>query len=252
VDNSKEICDASALFPHVIEYNLKMQKLLGYPVPRPLHPLTCTLDHTSELGKKISEVMHHAALDFELALISELDLKAIDGSLVEFGVFRGHRLKKWLDYLDTRDVPKRFVFGFDSFEGLPSPSERDYPGWVKGQFDDTSLDIVAKNLKISNRPHLKLVKGWLKETLNQTMCDRVGKIAFAMIDVDLYEPTVESLNFISSLIVDQGIIGFDDWAYSTEKSESAAFFQWSEKNPTMKFEFVASFAWRIYFKVHKK
>ncbi len=242
--------EASLLYPQVIDYNLKMRELLGVSTPRPNYDLSCTLDYTSELGKKVSRFLAQAAFDFEAHLISELNTNRINGSLLEFGVYKGNRLQRWLELLEKLDYPIRQVFGFDSFEGLPAPTSRDYPGWEEGQFGDASFEIVSSRLQSSERENLHLIKGWLKNTLTDSMKTRVGNVAFAMIDVDLYEPAQEALSFITGLVVDHGIIAFDDWAFSTEKGESAALFEWIEQHSNIRLEFLASFSWRVYFRVH--
>lgn len=251
MEPQKLINDSSFLWDHVIDYNLQMLQVLGSSAPRPNYDLSCTLNFTSSFGKRVSRYLHSAALDFEISLIEDLDANDVTGCLVEFGVYKGRRLNKWLNYLDSFSRLQRNVFGFDSFEGLPSPTDRDYPGWEVGQFGDISLESLSSRLKAAERGYLQLIPGWVEDTLTNDVAVKLSRVAFAMFDMDLFEPTRYALDFIGPLLVDNSILGFDDWAYSTEKSESAALFEWSKANPDLKLEFIAAFAWRVYFRVKR-
>ena len=78
--------------------------------------------------------------------------------------------------------------GFDSFDGLSSPSEKDGGHWVAGDLK-TSLEDAQENL---NEFDAKLYQGWIPEKFPE-VADKT--FSFVHIDVDLYEPAKDSLEF---------------------------------------------------------
>ncbi len=182
-------------------------------------------------------------------LLDGLDSASIEGALVEFGVAQGGWLSPMLDHME-RTGRKRSVFGFDSFEGLSEPnSTYDYPFWYKGEFA-FSLEAAAAYLKASERPHLQLVKGWVNDTLKQPVATSISKIAFAKIDVDIYEPSVDCLEYLRDKLVDGAILFFDDWCYDVNIGETKAFYDWCQTVPQYRFEFIGFINWRLFLRVH--
>jgi hypothetical protein len=60
----------------------------------------------------------------------------------------------------------------------------------------------------------------------------IGKIAICNVDVDIYEPTVSSLEFLSKCEWSEVFIRFDDWHGGIEEydpHERQAFKEWIEK-----------------------
>ncbi len=77
-----------------------------------------------------------------------LNLAKNDGLFLEFGVYKGRTLNFISSKFD------HFVYGFDSFEGLP---EHWKDGMEKGAFKVKKLPKVRKNVK--------LINGWFDDTL---------------------------------------------------------------------------------------
>ena len=65
----------------------------------------------------------------------------IAGDLLEFGVSVGNSLDQLVCYCKDLNLDIR-LFGFDSFEGLPAPSDCDPDFWHEGQFA-ASYDAVS-------------------------------------------------------------------------------------------------------------
>jgi hypothetical protein len=60
----------------------------------------------------------------------------------------------------------------------------------------------------------------------------IGKIAICNVDVDIYEPTVSSLEFLSKCEWSEVFIRFDDWHGGEpdyDQHERLAFSEWIEK-----------------------
>jgi O-methyltransferase len=98
---------------------------------------------------------------------------------------------------------------FDSFAGLSKPRDIDGRHWK--QYDlACGLDVVRKNLtgfrSIAYHP------GWIPERFFE-VSDR--SFSYVHIDVDLYEPTRDSMRFFYERMTPGGVILCDDYGFST-------------------------------------
>jgi hypothetical protein len=121
---------------------------------------------------------------------------AVDGLVLEFGVFSGRTINHIAELL-----PGKKVYGFDSFQGLP---EKWRDGFEKGAFSRRDVPSVRENIE--------LVVGWFDRTL-PTFCDlhRDKKAALLHIDCVLYSATQIILQNLRSHIVPGTIIVFDEY-----------------------------------------
>ena len=102
-------------------------------------------------------------------------------------------------------MPERTHFIFDSFEGTSEPSAEDGRYWSEGDLS-AGLDTVRDNL--SEFDNVSFHKGWIPERFPDVE-DR--RFSFLHIDVDLYEPTRDSVAFFYPRMSDGGIILCDDY-----------------------------------------
>ncbi|MBL4590407.1 MAG: class I SAM-dependent methyltransferase [Phycisphaerales bacterium] len=106
-------------------------------------------------------------------------------------------------------------FGFDSFEGLSEPTKIDMPTteeaylWAKG---DLAVDEHHVRALLEPCRTAQLLKGWIPERF-----DEVGdaQFSFVHVDVDLYEPTLASIEFFYPRLVPGGILLCDDYGAET-------------------------------------
>lgn len=146
-------------------------------------------------------------------LAHEIDRMQIPGAIVECGVWRGgcSATMAWVAQQTTSD---RHVWLFDSFEGLPSPTE------VDGAFaydhignyaalEQAAREVLFDRLKL-NPAQIHLVKGWFQDTIPQTKVD-IGPIALLRLDGDLYESTKVCLENLYDQISPGGFIIIDDY-----------------------------------------
>ena len=249
--NFNAIAYEAQLWPHVQKYNRDVAAILGHACAAPTYFLHTSWALGSKYGDlhngKLAEIFVNAEQDF----IEDLHRQNVEGSIVEFGVFEGYMLGKLLERAESIGGNRMF-YGFDSFEGLSEPSkENDYDSWEKGQFA-AGYDLVARNLKLSERPHLKLIKGWVEDSLKSPEAQSIKSIAYARIDVDIYDPTWECLEYISTRLANGAILAFDDWAYTSEKGESKAFIEWVPTVPHLRFEWIGQCSSRFYLKVYHR
>ena len=99
-------------------------------------------------------------------------------------------------------------FAFDAFEGLPEPVEADRAEsgqwWSAGDLK-TDRDRVERLLKPF--PHARIEVGWIPERFPEVE-DRQFRLVH--IDVDLFEPTSNSIEFFFPRLVPGGVLLLDD------------------------------------------
>ena len=83
---------------------------------------------------------------------------------------------------------------------------------------------------------VKIIEGFYKNTLNKELQKRlkIKKAGVIYIDCDLYQSTVEVLDFIIPYIDNGTMIIFDDWYLyegRDDQGQRKAFNDWLKKNP---------------------
>lgn len=146
----------------------------------------------------------------------------IEGDLIECGVGAGSQLAMMKKWTIDKKSPK-YIFGYDSFEGIPYASDMDdsQPGigaidqTKKGQLVTTGISSHSiENVKFNfsawgvNLIGLNLVKGWFQDTMPKTNHD---KISLLRLDGDLYESTKVCMKYLYDKVSKGGIIILDDW-----------------------------------------
>ena len=139
-------------------------------------------------------------------------VRNIPGDLAECGVYKGassHLIMK------ANQGANKYLHIFDSFEGLSVPDKEDTPikdrtfRWEKNDLS-VSEDLVRKNLKQFSKVHY--YQGWIPDRFSDVQ-DK--KFSFVHIDVDLYQPTLDSLEFFYNRMNRGGLIVCDDYGYET-------------------------------------
>ena len=144
----------------------------------------------------------------------------IDGDICEFRVAQGTTSKLIAHFIKNTN---KKLFLFDSFQGLPKPTEKD-------QLKDDIFNLgnmekyqgkmshaenkVINELKSINFSNDKLIinKGFFNEESKIHM--RLPKaVSFAFLDFDFYQPTLDGLNFLNKVLNVGGIIIVDDYDF---------------------------------------
>ena len=152
----------------------------------------------------------------------------IEGDIAECGVYKG--AGSYLMLHANKDKGKTLHI-FDSFEGLSDPEEVDAPkrdrafSWKK---NDLSVpeEQVRKNLQeFSN---IKYYKGWIPDRFSEVS---EKKFSLVHIDVDLYQPTLESVKFFYDRMSVGGLIICDDYGFETCPGARKAMDEFVENKP---------------------
>lgn len=151
----------------------------------------------------------------------------VPGDLVECGVWRGGTMMAAARTLLELNAAPRHLFLFDTFEGMPKPSELDVDikGRAAGRFfhrartnEDASdycratLDEVraAMNSTHYDPAHVHLVKGKVEETIP---ANSPNSIALLRLDTDWYESTKHELVHLFPRLSIGGILIIDDYGH---------------------------------------
>ena len=153
-------------------------------------------------------------------------------SVAEFGVANGRGLRRMAslaERLSAQSGVKITVFGFDSAEGLPPPTDyRDHPElFSAGDYPMQDFDQLQSEL--AGRANLIIGDIREIESFDQIITDS-GPLGFASIDVDIYSSAKSSLKLIaeadSSSLLPTVSLHFDDvwseWEYNRFAGELLA------------------------------
>lgn len=131
---------------------------------------------------------------------------ATPGVMAECGCYQGASA-----FFIAQESPNTPLHLFDSFEGLSAPRKEDStelkgaPYWVQGDLA-THDKIVLKNL--AEFDNIEVHKGWIPNRF-QDVDNKTFRLVH--IDVDLYQPTKDSLEFFYSRMNRGGVIVMDDY-----------------------------------------
>ncbi len=205
-------------------FNSALQGVTGWRLVRAGAPA----DIDTKSREIITAVRPYTMTDAEklYALISSvryIDARAVPGAIVECGVWRGGSMLAAALTLRSLGVRDRDVYMFDTFTGMPPPSDadryvtggsardhlatstEDSTVWAKA-----SLDEVERNLSTSGYPpdRLHFVEGRVEETLPGRA---PGDIALLRLDTDWYESTRHELRHLYPRLVSGGVLILDDY-----------------------------------------
>jgi hypothetical protein len=150
----------------------------------------------------------------------------VPGDTAECGVFKG--ASSYLICKANLNAGDRRVHHvFDSFAGLSEPSAVDGGFWSEGDLA-CSLDVVRANLSEFGDAAVRFHQGWIPDRFADVSDQR---FSFVHIDVDLYEPTRDSMAFFYPRMQPGGIILCDDYGFTTCPGATAAFDDYLNDKP---------------------
>lgn len=156
----------------------------------------------------------------------------IEGDIVECGVAQGGTaamLGLATMELESNEKKRKFWF-FDSYEGLPKPTDEDYEGTSAGKYvqpleEGSCLGTIEQvgSLLINKckipAERVTLVKGWFQDTVFSYQ-KKIKQIAILRLDGDWYESTKVPLQAFYPNVSNGGVIIIDDYAtcYGSKKA----------------------------------
>ena len=160
------------------------------------------------------------------------------GDVIEFGTFTGNSTK-----VLSESFPDKTIFTIDHFQGLELtnkniPKESD---WTERAFAlDNPLyrynDNVPKSIdelkeRFIGHDNIRMIISDIHK-LTEPSHYNISKISICNIDVDIYEPTVSALEFLTKCEWSEVFIRFDDWHGNNsefDNHERLAFIEWVNK-----------------------
>lgn len=162
----------------------------------------------------------------------------VDGDVLEFGTFSCESA-----IFLSQAYPNKKIFTIDHFEGLEKtnktlPTSAD---WSEGMFN-LSHPIFLGNERVPKNKEEALKKLEPYKNVQLIISDvhklthpsdyGISKISIVNLDVDIYEPSVSSLEFVTKCEWNKIFIRFDDWHGGNkdfDEHERLAFVEWVEK-----------------------
>lgn len=167
----------------------------------------------------------------------------VKGSVVECGVNHGYGVMSWCKFssiLEPVNLTRR-VYGFDTFEGFPSLSDKDRSAQSRHvKKGDLAADAAAEIERLveihdSSRflghvPKLTLIKGDAKETIPKFVEEHPHLVvSLLFMDFDLYEPTRVALEHFLPRMPRGAVVAFDELDNPLWPGETQAMLEFLEK-----------------------
>jgi len=156
------------------------------------------------LRKRITLPPRDIALEVAVMLA-----KRVPGNVIEFGVYNGDSTRTLRRAMGGSE---KQIFACDSFEGLTEKYENAEVG-----------TFACEPPRIRG---VQIVKGFFEDSLTPELAKRVGRVALASLDADLYSSTLCALNWLTPLLGTGSLLLFDEFLGEKE-SEKRAFEEWS-------------------------
>ncbi len=149
----------------------------------------------------------------------------IEGDFVECGVWRGGSMMIVASILRQLGDTNRKLFLYDTFEGMPAPSENDvdFQGTAAEKFyGETAGNSegwcfadqrdVLQNLHSTGYPkeNIFLIEGKVEDTIPETLPE---KICLLRLDTDWYDSTKHELIHLYPNLSENGILIIDDYGH---------------------------------------
>lgn len=155
---------------------------------------------------------------------STIRCSKLEGEIAEVGVYKGGTA-----YILCNCAPNKTIHLFDTFDGMPS-LEQDVDDHKGGDFSNTSLDYVQTYLSEFNNMeyHIGIFPNSAKN-LNCQFC-------LVHLDGDLYQTTIDGIEYFWSKLVVGGSIIFDDYEWSKCEGVKIAIDEYFSKISTKTFK----------------
>jgi O-methyltransferase len=129
------------------------------------------------------------------------------GNILEVGVYKGGSALHL-----SNSAPGRQVFACDSFTGFAALDERLDHAFDKKMFKDTSREAVEQRFASRNRK-IEVIQGFFPASCASK---DLGPISFVHLDVDIFEATRDSLNWLDGKLMKRSLIVIDDYSRTAD------------------------------------
>ncbi len=174
---------------------------------------------------------HHADIEWLAGLAAD-----VLGDFAEIGVFRGAAFRKVAALAYSQD---RLAHAFDSFQGMAPPQAEDGDQYPAGKFDIGGSGTFVELMQEAGVPRdaYRLWAGFVPECFKEV--PDTLRFAFAILDLDHYQPTADGLKWLAPRMSPGGILALDDYIESYDKLASKAIKEFLGAKPD--FDVIAQF-----------
>jgi len=131
-------------------------------------------------------------------------IEAVDGDTAECGVYRGAASHTIL-FASSKSNYSRHHHIFDSFDGISAPVGEDGNYWTRG--DLTASEQIAFDA-LREFKDKTFYRGWIPDRFPEV---ELKQFSFVHVDVDLYQPTKDSIEFFYPRMPPGSIFVCDDY-----------------------------------------
>jgi len=184
-----------------------------------------------------------------------VEFNRVRGDYLEFGTYEGNAFITAYHFANSYKLSEMRFYAFDSFQGLPEftleidqDPEEELQYWP-GDFS-CSIEKFQRNLRHHGvaLSRVQIVPGFFGDSLTlQTRGELpIQAAAVVLIDCDLYESTIQVLDFITEYLVNGSVLIFDDWYNfkgDPRRGERKAFAEWLDRNRGFRASEYHRFAW---------
>lgn len=135
----------------------------------------------------------------------------VDGDVAECGTYQGGSAFFMARHIVERRLVKRLCL-FDSFKGLSVPGEVDGDYWHSGALTSSIDDVRRALAPLGATPFVEFYEEWIPARFAEVE-DR--RFCFVHIDVDLHQPSLDSIAFFYPRMEQGGIILLDDYGFDS-------------------------------------
>ena len=129
----------------------------------------------------------------------------VPGDTAECGAYKG-ATSYLIALMNAAGSIRRTHYVFDSFEGLSQPVAADGEYWTRGALASSEAELRENLRDFAN--DIVVCKGWIPDRFEVV---KGLPFAFVHVDVDLFEPTLASLEYFYPLVSRGGVIVVDDY-----------------------------------------
>lgn len=199
---------------------LKIHKFLKFFKGMPLKDLLNFEKLRLILKVKPYTMVNYLRLSNVYCLAKLFEEKKLRGAFVECGVWKGGCAAVMASVANEAGFDRQ-IWLFDSFEGLPAPTDKDgvdkdgvlpqgHPNKCIASMEEVEK-IFFSILKL-NKKNIVIRKGWFEDTLARAK-NEIGPIAILRLDADWYESTKCCLDNLYDRVIPGGYLIIDDYGF---------------------------------------
>ena len=166
-----------------------------------------------DLRRRVVPPSHYLVLQFAMRLAYR-----VPGNVIEFGVYEGGSARVLRQIRRRQELgqilgPRKEIFACDSFQGMPERYE--------------NADVGAWACAPPSIPGVHIVEGFFEDSLTPDLAKRIGRVALASLDADLYSSTLCALRWLTPLLGPGSVLLFDEYLGDGGTGESRAHADWA-------------------------